>query len=608
MTARPGGQRSKHELADRAHALIQLGDLPAAVEAFEAAIAADSRNLDLSFNLALLKSQLGDIDEAAALLTSLLRRKPTYPNAAGQLARLVARFQIADKSVLDPSGLRTALLAENIDHQPVADVVCDWLVAIDPDLSSLVGKLDDGSIDAATAAEVLLTGSSAPLLRNELLLTLLHRSIVKNVTLERLLTAVRARILLAVEPARFADRSFTDLVLALVEQGWNNDHAWAESDDELAALTMLPIDRAALLRGDQEATRRFVLQALYKPLTGLVTPALTAGEAERLKPRSLRETVEPQLAAIERRQSLGAAIPGLRPLSDVTSRRVAGQYETAPYPRWTSLQLSSPGVLTRTIKQRFAGEGAAWLDQAFDVLIAGCGTGKQALQSAAAYGPAARLTALDLSRASLGYAADKAQQFGIKNVSFVHGDILDLALLDRDFDIIECVGVLHHMADWRQGWRTLLARLKPHGLMYIGLYSATARAELNAIRNDPACPAPGCSDAAARAFRHSLLGRPNDAAGGSLKVSRDFYALAAFRDLVLHESEAHVTVNEIAAFLADNRLEFRGFTLEPTVIQAFQTAHPGSGMPGRLADWAAFEAAQPRTFDGMYRFWVARHP
>ena len=246
------------------------------------------------------------------------------------------------------------------------------------------------------------------------------------------------------------------------------------------------------------------------------------------------------------------------------------------------------------------------MDAAFDVLIAGCGTGQQALQAASAYGPLARIIGLDLSLASLGYAADQARTHGINTVTLQQGDILDSGLLDRDFDIIECVGVLHHMADWRQGWCELLRRLKPSGIMYLGFYSAVSRADLKALRNDPTYPGPGCSDAAARTYRRDLMMRGDDAQGSALKTSRDFYALNAFRDLVLHESEAHVSLAEIDDFLQQNNLVFRGFTLEGQVVADFKTAFPDHPLPGRLEDWAAYEIAHPRTFDAMYRFWIER--
>ena len=99
----------------------------------------------------------------------------------------------------------------------------------------------------------------------------------------------------------------------------------------------------------------------------------------------------------------------------------------------------------------------AFMERPFEVLVAGAGTGLQALQSAFGYGPDARLLAVDLSAASLAYADTAARHFGAGNIEFLVADILDLGQLDRTFDVIECVGVLHHMADPWSGWRMLLA-------------------------------------------------------------------------------------------------------------------------------------------------------
>ncbi|MEQ1613106.1 MAG: methyltransferase domain-containing protein [Hyphomicrobiaceae bacterium] len=586
--------------------LAKLGDLDAAVDAFVEAIALDRRNLDLQYNLSILQEQRGEIDQAAALLTEVLHRKPLHPQAASRLSRLLARYQIEDLRVLDAAGLKAALMADNIAHQPIVDCATKWLVANQPSIEASIDLIERGKGEERICGKAVIAERTAEFLKHEALLLCLRQGIIKHPGFERLLTGVRASLLLDCATARFDDRGLTGLALALIVQGWNNDHAWAETSTEIAALSALAIDRAALLAGDREATRRLICAALYRPLDEIIAPPLTADEARRLKPRSLRETIEPQVIATARQRAAGAAIPSLKSLIDTTSLKVAGQYEAAPYPRWHSLHISAPGALTHAIKERLPAGTHAWLDHPFEVLIAGCGTGQQALQSATGYGPTIHLTALDLSRASLGYASDMADRHQIANVSFVLGDILDAGLIERDFDIIECVGVLHHMADWRAGWRALLQRLKPTGLMYIGLYSAVSRQNLCALRAESTYPGPGCDTARARDYRRELLLRDDAVPGGDLKISRDFYSLNAFRDLVLHESEAHVTIEEIAEFLDANRLLFRGFTVEADVQAEFAAAYPGSGRPGTLANWAAFERSRPRLFDAMYRFWVER--
>ena len=66
----------------------------------------------------------------------------------------------------------------------------------------------------------------------------------------------------------------------------------------------------------------------------------------------------------------------------------------------------------------------------------------------------------------------------------MHADILKLDKLNRQFDIVESSGVLHHMKNPMAGWKVLVNCLKDGGLMKIGLYSALARQHINEIRRE----------------------------------------------------------------------------------------------------------------------------
>jgi SAM-dependent methyltransferase len=238
------------------------------------------------------------------------------------------------------------------------------------------------------------------------------------------------------------------------------------------------------------------------------------------------------------------------------------------------------------------------------VLVAGCGTGQHALAAAVRYGPKADVLAIDLSSASLAYAKMKAEEYGIGNLRFARADLL-VPGGEGPFDIIEAVGVLHHMSEPFKGWQALLERLRPGGLMTVGLYSAVARDNISKLRSEADYPGPDCDDRAARRYRASLMARSDEAVGG-LVHSYDFYTLSEFRDLILHEHERPIVLAEIEAFLAQNGLTFRGFQLPPPILQAFLVEHPKSGWPGAFADWRAFEERHPHTFDAMYRFWCQK--
>jgi SAM-dependent methyltransferase len=275
-----------------------------------------------------------------------------------------------------------------------------------------------------------------------------------------------------------------------------------------------------------------------------------------------------------------------------------------------SVGLIAPARMRRMLGRYFPAAELAFLDRPSQILIAGCGTGQQAVQAALAYGPQARVLAIDLSAASLAYAARVAERFGAGNIAFAQADLQSLHAADPDFagrfDVIECTGVLHHLADPLAAWRALLACLAGDGRMFLGLYSAVARRNLAALRSEEGYPGPGCSAAALRAFRQVLLDRPAEQAGGELRMSRDFYTASNFRDLALHVSEHPLTLPEIAAFLDGNGLAFRGFQLEPGIFRRFRERFPGESWPGSLHAWAQFEAANPNIFCGMYNFWCAR--
>jgi 2-polyprenyl-3-methyl-5-hydroxy-6-metoxy-1,4-benzoquinol methylase len=96
--------------------------------------------------------------------------------------------------------------------------------------------------------------------------------------------------------------------------------------------------------------------------------------------------------------------------------------------------------------------------------------------------PTARILAVDLSLTSLAYATRRSRELGFDRVEYAQADILELGALDRRFDVVESIGVLHHLGDPIRGWRVLTDLLKPGGMMFIGLYSELARKAVVAAR------------------------------------------------------------------------------------------------------------------------------
>ena len=170
----------------------------------------------------------------------------------------------------------------------------------------------------------------------------------------------------------------------------------------------------------------------------------------------LRLQVREPLEEADDRPSIAA----LTAIADPISIEVMQQYAQNPYPRWTTSLLAA--LADKEESDRDGPEDSRRPQSSEDILIAGCGTGQRAFHVAERW-PAARILAVDMSLPSLAYARRKTRQAKLHNIEYAQADILKLATIGKTFDRIEAVGVLHHLADPKLGWRILLSLLKPMG-------------------------------------------------------------------------------------------------------------------------------------------------
>lgn len=571
-----------------------------AASCFEKAHRAEPRDPVPLFNLASAKERVGDLGEAAAHLTRALRLRPNWADAAQRLSALAARYVIPSASNLDPHGLLAAFAFENIDQEPVAATAIAYLRAT----TMLGGAARQAEIgNAGEAARSLILRRTDKTLSHPLLHAALARGINRDPAIEALLTALRRVILLDLPPQRFEDKPLLAFAGALLQQCFNNDHVFASSAEEDARLKASPVDWDALMTGSVDASKRLLWQLLYRSPEEVIAGRLTSQDCRKLRPRAFAEVLVARLREDEELAARAAKLPVLSERADDVSQRVGRQYQAHPYPRWTSLTVPARGSGRRRLERFFSPERLTFFDEPFKVLIAGSGTGRQAVASALRYGDNADVLAVDLSRPSLAYGAMKGEKFGASNLRFGEADLLGLTPAIGPFDIIEAVGVLHHLADPFAGLRVLSGLLRPGGLMLAGLYSEAARRNIAKLKADPAYPGADCGDDAARAYRAELIRRKGDPL---LMQSHDFYTLADFRDLVLHPQEAGTTLLEVERQLRQSGLLFRGFLLPPPVEAQFTAANPDDAWPGSLQNWQRFEEGNPRIFDAMYQFWCEK--
>jgi len=292
---------------------------------------------------------------------------------------------------------------------------------------------------------------------------------------------------------------------------------------------------------------------------------------------------------------------------NAVSRLNQQQYEENPYPRWIRIpRPEQPSAIAEYLLKRFplAGFKHKGENKIADILSVGCGTGQLVLEIA--QGIKSRTLAVDLSIASLGYAKRKAREQGLNGTEFAQADLLELGDIDRTFDVVECSGVLHHLAGPFAGWRGLLPLLRPGGFMMIGLYSEAARQGIVQAQQFIAQQGYDKSVDGIRRCRQDLL-NSDEGQDFGVAASDDFFGISTCRDLLFHVQESRTRLPIVEAFLRDNGLTFLGFEMDIATLQAYRRRFPDDPAATNLHHWHSFEGEYPNTFSGMYRFWVQKN-
>lgn len=390
---------------------------------------------------------------------------------------------------------------------------------------------------------------------DRLLHEFLRKSLNRDADLERKLLALRKAVAAAGPTPQVAE-----LVTSLAEQAWLNEYVW-------------PDDPAIV----------------DEPAASMFRPPATP-RAEVVEEQGLKDT-----------------IPEIAPITDAVSLSVQAMYETNPYPRWTHLarrpQVDVRAALMRDFPHATAvdfGEGP------LEVLMPGAGTGQHPLTVASSYANA-RVTGVDLSRASLAYGKRMAARYGVGNIEFLRGDILDLPKLGRTFDHAECVGVLHHMADPKAGLQAISAVLRPGAFLRLGLYGESARTLVVKARRDIEMARLPATLDGLREFRRKVMSgewrrlRP-------LTAWEDFWSASLLRDLCFHVQEHRFTVSRVRSFLEGSGLRFLGFEFNVGASQSaaanagplelYRARFPAERTMSDLARWEQLEREKSNLFPG----------
>ena len=626
--------------------LRDMGRLDEAKTSYQRALQSKPDYAGAHCNLGNTLKDLAQPDEAEACYRRALQIKPDFVEALNSLALLLNAqgepataldiinhsLQIREtaeaKSIFVACAKRLCCTSEssNIRAAMIRALTEPWgrpselaqistgLIKLNPDIGGCVARAAGAWPVRLSPQDLFGSNGLAALASDALLDALLNVEPICDIEMERFLTMARCALLEAATAPTPPDSKISDIKTdtalsfynALARQCFINEYVFAYADDEIKKAGDLRDSLVAALENETRIPALWpIAVAAYFPLCSL---PLATRLLEMRWPEEVAAMLVQQIREPEEELQIRATIPRLTGIEDEVSLLVQNQYEENPYPRWIKTDPAANAInISGYLRQKFplVPFKRYSKNDSIDILVAGCGTGQHSIGTAQRI-QGAQVLAIDLSMSSLAYAKRKTRELGLTSIEYAQADLLELGSLGRSFDVIESVGVLHHLADPLAGWQALLPLLRPGGFMELGFYSGAARRNIVRIWDFIARHGYGSAASDIRQFRQDLMGSDNSADFGTAIKSADFYSISTCRDLLFHVQEHRMTLADIDAFLRKNNLAFLGFEIDIEVLQAYKLRFPDDCAASSLGKWQIFENENPDTFGSMYHFWVQK--
>ena len=423
---------------------------------------------------------------------------------------------------------------------------------------------------------------------------------VCDIETEKLLIFVRKFILLNIHDKVFS-LQIIDLIEILALNSFFNDYIFYISEEETIKLDEIENQlRANKISKTEDKVSKILALGMYINLSN--SPIIKDLKSEYLPLKFYKYCILNPF----KEQNLAKSLKTFGKIKNKVSSKVKKQYEIFPYPQWiysdTYLQKTNFKEYINSLGLKLSNHDVF---KKFEksILIAGCGTGKEAVE----YGELIsdiNITAVDLSSKSLGYALRKCSETKIKNIDFLQGDILNLQNLDKTFDLVISNGVIHHMEDPNAGFTSINNCLKKNGLLKLSLYSKIARRNLLEYQ-ELAKSEKIISHIQLRNFRNKIIKCENFKSKQIFDFG-GFYNSSTFKDLVLHEQEHTFNIQKIKEVIKKLNLKFCGFQNIRGLHNKFTQHFRSSQNLYDLDHWEEFEEKYPDTFSGMYQFWCQK--
>ena len=573
-----------------------IGDLDQALQFTLKSLKLDHTSSTVQMNLSSIYRDLGQTDQALAATVASIGLDANNIEAVQNLKSLASNIKINSLNRTDTRKAYELLLdRDDFSHRKLCPLfIQEFLENIQTAAQSDPIISDHNQTFHKLASDWRFRKS----------LTLL---IPPHQDIEKFLTRLRKEFLTHAINNIVIPKKLKPLLEALATQCFLNEYVYWHSDEEQQWVKHLTGE----IRKSKETFNQ------YLPIIGCYYPihSITAqGEDLNNYPINSYESrafIETQYKESEEEKAIKAQLSAGQKITDTVSLAVQQMYEENPYPRYQYADHTQPRFAKSTIE--FISLEATIANPPFtieisapnakpNILIAGCGTGNQII-NASRY-KNAHITAIDISKNSLAYAARKCKEYNMHNTQIQQLDILDINQLEDFYDVIECSGVLHHMQDPAKGLAALNSKLKPGGYIKIGLYSKLARQKVSSARALIRNLGIQSTPEGIRSFRKQIFNDDQHELKTISTLVNDFYSLSECRDLCFHVQEHQFTTASLQNLLRPEHLVFCGFMLPEPIKMAYQHQFPDDSDGTSLGNWGEFEEHNPTTFQSMYQFWA----
>ena len=204
------------------------------------------------------------------------------------------------------------------------------------------------------------------------------------------------------------------------------------------------------------------------------------------------------------------------------------------------------------------------------ILDAGCGTGS-GTDYLIHLNPEAEIVAIDLSEKALEVAQERCNRSGVlanhsQLVEFHNLKLEEATKLPGEFNLINCVGVLHHLPEPIKGIQALASKLASGGLLHIFVYAQLGRWEIRLMQEAIAIlqgKRRGDYKDGVQIGRQLFADLPEN--NRLVKQEKERWSLEnhrdeAFADMYVHPQEIDYNIETLFELIDASGLEFIGFS------------------------------------------------